>query len=705
MATLEELEQAFIAADDAGNEDDAAFFQREIDKMRLAKAPPIPGSSLQDAINAEPVYDPAEDQTVAENVLAGIGQSMYQLARKAGQVTGVLSQDEIDEAAKLDQPLMQSGGGFLGSVAGNVAQYALPAATLARLGGTAGKIGNVMLNPSLVTTRTGVVGAGVRGSTAGALGGAQAALQPVTSDQSFLGNVGTGALFGTAGQGLAGALSGGGRVLRGLRAGGRDRAAQIIADEAFDPATVSRLQSGGLGQQLVPGSTPTTAEATRDIGLAGLERTMRTERNFAPAFAQSDATRNAARVKAIKGAFHGATPEDATAMRTVVQEAQGPALAEARRQTGAESGKVVAWIDRARDSPLYRNLPEVSASLSTVRNLIATPIDNAGRLSAARSVITDALANKPRMSGSDYDKLLEARRLVYSSQYSGAASEDALKAIKSLKPKGQAAQQIVGDMARVLRQVEKGKPDVASLYNARKHITTSMMKGAGSDELRVLKSAVSKLDEQIGKVAPTYKAYLREYAAGMKEADQATIGAALLGYGASRPSSDVAVDLASTFVNRTRDLDSVVRGAKKFPRATAEKALTKPQLSVVEQVRKDLDSAGWVQSQSRASKNSITPEATAGQKALGRAVSAPLLAKTGMAGMAGLAFVSKLRAERGERVANLVYEALASPDRAAEILAYLPKAQRAEIIGRFVPVAMALGPATAAATAKSPLPE
>ena len=96
-------------------------------------------------------------------------------------------QVEIDEARQRDAPLMDTGAGLAGNIAGQVGQMAvLPgggAGTLAKFG------------------------------TAAAQGAAFAGAQPVASDESRAGQMGAGAGFGVLGQGVASGL---GRVGSGL---------------------------------------------------------------------------------------------------------------------------------------------------------------------------------------------------------------------------------------------------------------------------------------------------------------------------------------------------------------------------------------------------------------------------------------------------------------------------------------------------------
>lgn len=117
-----------------------------------------------------------------ENAAAGLGKAMYDTGRGIGQMAGLVSQQEVDEAARLDAPLMRTAGGLAGNIGGQVAQLAAPGAGLAKL---------PMLGPVLSSAMS---------------GGAFAATQPVLEGDTRLGNAGLGAAFGAGGQVVSNAV-------------------------------------------------------------------------------------------------------------------------------------------------------------------------------------------------------------------------------------------------------------------------------------------------------------------------------------------------------------------------------------------------------------------------------------------------------------------------------------------------------------------
>lgn len=126
-----------------------------------------------------PAYNPTTDMSGTQKFLAGAGKGMTDLVRGAGQMIGVVSDEDIAASRQRDAPLMNTGAGMAGNIAGNVAAT-IPA----------------MLVPGAAT---------VRG--AAAIGAGIGALAPVSEDESRLGNAGIGAAGGAAGGVVAKGLS------------------------------------------------------------------------------------------------------------------------------------------------------------------------------------------------------------------------------------------------------------------------------------------------------------------------------------------------------------------------------------------------------------------------------------------------------------------------------------------------------------------
>jgi len=114
---------------------------------------------------------------------AGYGKAAPDIALGLGQITGLASDEDVEERKRLDAPLMNTGGGITGNIAGNAMLFAPTAA---------------------------IPGAGTLPGAA-VIGAASGAVQPVGKDESRSANAMVGGLMGAGGQ-LAGRVVG-----RGLK--------------------------------------------------------------------------------------------------------------------------------------------------------------------------------------------------------------------------------------------------------------------------------------------------------------------------------------------------------------------------------------------------------------------------------------------------------------------------------------------------------
>lgn len=119
--------------------------------------------------------DPTEGMSRTDKFLAGAGKAFADVGRGVGQMVGAVSREDVAESRRLDAPLMDTGAGVAGNLAGNVAMLA-PTAMI----------------PGANT----VTGAGVIGGVAGLA-------QPSTSTRETVTNVLAGAAGGAGGQAVA----------------------------------------------------------------------------------------------------------------------------------------------------------------------------------------------------------------------------------------------------------------------------------------------------------------------------------------------------------------------------------------------------------------------------------------------------------------------------------------------------------------------
>lgn len=144
--------------------------------------------------------DPTVGMSGGQKFLAGVGMGMTNLARGAGQVLGVVSEEDVARSRERDAPLARTGAGSAGNVVGTVAA-GLP----------------TMLIPG-ANTYTG----------AALTGAAMGALQPTVEGESRALNAATGAAGGVAGRAVVGGAS---RMLNPQTSA----AAKSLMDEGITP--------------------------------------------------------------------------------------------------------------------------------------------------------------------------------------------------------------------------------------------------------------------------------------------------------------------------------------------------------------------------------------------------------------------------------------------------------------------------------------
>lgn len=373
----------------------------------------------------ETPIDPTDGMSRHEKYMAGMGRSVVETWRGAKQIGGAVAdaipgvdlsdfrkrtQAEIDEARRLDAPLMDTGWGTAGNITGNILQLVTP--------GVALKGSTTAARALLPTT--------IRGNAL--QGAALGALQPTATGESRTRNALVGGAMGGGGaaaikgataavRGTAGAVR---RVLSGESVSAADRAAaERLLTEAAD---ATRLQQGAPSQ--VPGVTRTLAEETRDEGLARLEQTLRGQPGYN--WGARDATMNAARLAELER-IAGTDADMAAAIA-----ARGQATGQLRNQAFSEADQIAAQAGAAGFSPagnvagLRQQFQAIAAEhggRSAVRrtvDAVLSELDDASTsaqgLYNVRKSINDLIEGK---AGSDRDfaraattELIQMRELV-----------------------------------------------------------------------------------------------------------------------------------------------------------------------------------------------------------------------------------------------------------------------------------------------------
>lgn len=366
------------------------------------------GKATKQAQNLDRARREAQQQMMderggGENLLAGIGKSIYDAGRGLSQLLpGGMSREQVDEAKRLDAPLMESGGGIAGNLTGQVAQSLMPLGAARLATAIPGRIGAAV---SALPGSNTVIGGG-------ALGLGMGAIQPVGTNDSRLGNA---LISGVAGAALPTVVAGY-RATRAamdpLTQAGRDRVSgRALNQFATDPqAAMAKLAAA---KSNVPGVVPMVSEATLDPGLATLERSML---NFPGpmqgAVTERLAANNAARQKFLESL--SGTPDDlaqAGAARNAAFEAGKQALQEI--PADVVTSRTVGLIDKILTSPTGESA-KARAALYGLRDRFFEPYPAAERLNGAKGILLDAVdrARARGLNAKDTDALMEARRIL-----------------------------------------------------------------------------------------------------------------------------------------------------------------------------------------------------------------------------------------------------------------------------------------------------
>lgn len=135
-------------------------------------------------------YDPTDGMSTFDKAAAGAGKAVYDAGRGIGQLVGLQSQSDIDEAKRLDAPLMKTKAGIAGNIGGNIAMVAIPGAAAMKYGSKIPLLGRGLSTLGRISVLpTGIKESALAGTI---LGGTQ----PVSSDESRLNNAVIGAVSG-----------------------------------------------------------------------------------------------------------------------------------------------------------------------------------------------------------------------------------------------------------------------------------------------------------------------------------------------------------------------------------------------------------------------------------------------------------------------------------------------------------------------------
>lgn len=296
------LRQAAAAGDTAGAQKLAAYIQSQGQpKFGTGKSLQSDGSGglvPTGSAAAQAANSPTAGMSTLDKLRAGYGKGTMDLLRGAGQMipwyrpqtmTGLITGDDnhglgtlvsrkdVQDSRALDAPLMATGAGKVGDVAGSAVNM-LPAAFIPGANTLAG---------------------------AAAIGAGSGLMQPSTSTGQTLINTAAGGLLGPAGilAGRAGGAlyQGGKAALEPLFQGGQQRVAARALQSFAGGPTEAALAAQRLANppSVLPGVQPTTAELANNAGIAQMERSLRNNPEYVTALTNRNQANRGAMTSAL----------------------------------------------------------------------------------------------------------------------------------------------------------------------------------------------------------------------------------------------------------------------------------------------------------------------------------------------------------------------------------------------------------------------
>lgn len=587
MATPEQVMQAIRNADAAGDSASvrqlgAVLQQMQAATQRQARIDALKKSNPAEYDPDSPEYkarlDPTTGMSTTQKVLAGTGKAFADVGRGVGQLLrkampdkaadaiGLPTQADIDEAKRLDAPLMNTTAGKVGNVAGNVA-IALP----------------TVFVPGAQT---------VAGSAA--MGAGMGFLQPVASDESRLNNTLVGGAMGAAAPIVARTVAAGYKGAKALvepftengRTAIAGRTLQRFGVEAGDVA-------GTTSNPTLTGARQTLAEQiTRPEAAAGAARLQDSVRSLDPEIAAKMTARevenNAARVRTLRDLAGEGGARDAAeaARRAAAKDAYGKAFS-----PGAGSGYGASSVDdlvQASYALRGEKIPYGNTGKTVdLGELAAFAAENQGATFKEIKALPREFQKWFNVEGGPMSALSTGERGEVTKLLKLPALQDAAKVAKEIAANEGKTLGSAGSIEGMHYMKLALDDQIANLSNG----TVSQVNRA-----RGLQAARDRLVTFMERMSPEYQSARVGYAANSKPINQMDIADTLFRKGTSATS-----DLGGTprlmpdkFVNLLKNEEATVKSATGRDLGKLSQVLEPDQFQKVMAVGQELDRAAAV---------------------------------------------------------------------------------------------------------------
>lgn len=593
-------------------------------QARLAQRGASGGQLMESGI------DPTEGMSEFDKFAAGAGKAITDAGRGMGQLVGAVSGDDIAASRAQDEPLMNTGAGLAGNIAGNIGMALAPgglakgAAVGARAMGAGDAAaglshgGNLLMAPKTIPQALAV---------GGGMGAVQPAVDMQERGQNAMLGAGATAVIPAAGR----LLQAGKSAVEPLYAGGQNAIIGRALNRAAGDEAPAAAQRMALARQLVQGSEPTAAEVAQSPGIAAMQRAAGAiepqqygQRAIDQNFARAQAVRDIAGSESEIAAAKSLRESESSALRNAALENADYGTAKTGELNARIAGKNDAIVAALRDKGRFDTF---AAEQGTLANKF-TPVEgqprfpgryseNAQRIpegvSAASDTATIEAQRKAERAflGRELDSLKQAG-------YSPLNAKGITVGIDSVlnKPGIRASdvvQKTVGSVREKLASLtdEAGNLSAQDLYTVRKELgntISTFAKESGNWDKKLtaglqrdIQKAIDSSIERAG-AGDLWGQYLAKYQELSKPINAMKLGAELskkLEPALMRDSSVPTRQNAEAFAKALVNGDETAAQATGFGKSKMTDILSADQMGVLGGVRDDLARGAYAKDSGR----------------------------------------------------------------------------------------------------------
>ena len=562
MATLNELQNALVAAHNAKDTNSAQKLADEITKRQTRSFSDVPGEAFSNIPSsagrfAKGMVEPIIHLPSTVAALGAAALSPFETGRaiKEAAIDRYGSMEALKNTLATD-PVGVFGdistiftGGGMGAVkaASMASKGGRMADALRKTGEVAIKVGDYTNPVNLVTKPLKVAGEAIKVT--------KAAIQPfsVSGRNEIIAN-----------------------LLRNL--------------SGNDPAVANRLANA---QEIIPGSMPTVGQASGSAGLASMERGLRNDQStgMTEDFSARDISNNQAVLDAIQPnrEIQAIGNKTEIANLSLLRGKVTTPLYEAGKKSKEiiDPTRTINQIDKALTD--RSGEPVLAAALNNIRNTLFETYDNVQKHNDIKSVLNDAM--KLRMSSADKASLVNVKKIVNDYKNGNIDSDDVIDSFKNITFTSKTANDAFDYARSTIKLPEfvvKQKPK--DIYSAITNIKTLIKNQDNASIKRELTIVKKSLENSLRNKVPEFREADKLFAQESIPINQKKIIQSLLNTlrpPLTRGGIPTTIN-ASTFARKLEDGDALAKKITGFKGAKLEDILNKEQLETLENIRLDL---------------------------------------------------------------------------------------------------------------------